>query len=70
MNKNQGRKWCVQGAQCESTEKGSFGAGEVVRETAGRREVTGVLGEYSCSPGEHFGPHYMKLSLQTIQKNH
>lgn len=43
---------------------------EVVRERAGRREVKGVPGEYSCSPGEHFGPHYMKLSLQMIQKNH
>jgi len=39
-----------------------------VRERDGRREVTSVLVEHGCSPGEHFGPCYMKLSLQTIQK--
>ena len=48
----EGKLWC-------------WGSGERER---GRRDVTRVLVEYSCSPGEHFGPHYMKLSLQTTQK--
>ena len=37
-------------------------------ERDGRREVTSVLVEHGCSPGEHFSPRYTKLSLQTIQK--